>query len=110
MLNATALTYFYPRAHFGLAVALARLGWWERAIKAFEVCVRLYPRMVAAHRYLADIHVRLGNATEAMLHQSRVRELIAQAHQAGVTINTDALDETKLPAHPSPEPASEVST
>jgi tetratricopeptide (TPR) repeat protein len=110
LLRALALTHFYPRAHFNLAVALARLGWWERAIKAFEVCTQMYPRMIGAYRYLSVIHQRLGHPTEAMLYRQRWHDLVGQAKEAGITLNTDASAAPDLPERPTPEPAVEPLT
>lgn len=110
LLRALALTHFYPRAHFNLAVALARLGWWDRAIKAFEVCTQMYPRMIGAYRYLSVIHQRLGHPTEAMLYRNRLRELLEQAKESGVKLNADATQQPELPEHPMPEPATEPLT
>jgi len=110
LLRALALTHFYPRAHFNLGVALARLGWWDRAIKAFEVCSQMYPRMIGAYRYLSVIHQRLGHPTEALLYRNRLRDLLAQAKEAGIKLNTDASTAPELPEHPAPEPAAEPLT
>jgi tetratricopeptide (TPR) repeat protein len=84
LLHALGLMYYYPRAHLFLGIALVRLGWWDRARQAFEVCVRMYPRLLAAYRYLAAIHGKLGHPAEAMYYHHRVRQMLDEAKAAGI--------------------------
>ena len=51
LLRAVGLVHYFPRAHFMLGVALAKLGWYDRAVKAFEVALTLRPGMPIIHRY-----------------------------------------------------------
>lgn len=74
-LRAVGLMHYFPRAHLQLGVALARLGWLERAAAAFETGLRLRPTMVAAHRYLAALYLRLNDPAKANLHAENVRRL-----------------------------------
>ena len=51
-LRAVGLRHEFPEAHFQLGALLSRLGWYERAVQAFEITLRLRPGFVIAHRYL----------------------------------------------------------
>ena len=51
-LEAVSRLYHYPEAHYHLGVALARLGWLERAEQAFLVALNQNPRLTRAHQWL----------------------------------------------------------
>ena len=57
-LNAVGLLYHYPLAHYHLGAALIRLGRFERAAEAFEVCSRMAPGFKRAHRILVFLYYR----------------------------------------------------
>jgi hypothetical protein len=46
------LRHEFPEAHFQLGALMSRLGWFERAVQAFEMSLRLRPGFLLAHRYL----------------------------------------------------------
>ncbi len=71
-LIAVGLLHHFPRAHLRLGVALMRLRMYERAVEAFETCVKIAPRSVAAHRRLASIYTkRLNRPDLAAEHLSK---------------------------------------
>jgi tetratricopeptide (TPR) repeat protein len=88
-LRAVGLLHFFPLAHYHLGVALVRLGWYDRAVQAFEVAVSMHPGMLNAHRYLASIHRKLGDRARAQCHR-RAAELI-QAHRRRGSLPTPTL-------------------
>ena len=72
-LIAVGLLHHFPRAHFRLGVALTRLRMYERAIEAFETCLKIAPQSVACHRWLARIYgKRLDRVDLAAEHMSRI--------------------------------------
>lgn len=72
-LIAVGLLHHFPRAHFRLGVALTRLRMYERAIEAFETCLKIAPQSVACHRWLARIYgKRLDRVDRAAEHMSRI--------------------------------------
>jgi tetratricopeptide (TPR) repeat protein len=75
-LEAVALLYHFPMAHFCLGVALHRMGHVERAVQALEVAVALNPNFREAHLRLARIYGdRLGDATKADEHRLLAAEV-----------------------------------
>jgi tetratricopeptide (TPR) repeat protein len=77
-LRAVGLLHFFPLAHYHLGVALVRLGWYDRAVQAFEVALAMHPAMLNAHRYLASIHRQLGDRERALRHRRAAEALIAR--------------------------------
>ena len=55
-LDAVARLYFFPEAHYHLGVAMARLGWADRAVEAFQVCLAQAPAFYRAHGHLARLY------------------------------------------------------
>jgi tetratricopeptide (TPR) repeat protein len=82
LLRAVGLLHYFPRAHFMLGVALARLGWYDRAVKAFEVTLLLRPGMPIAHRYLAALYGKLNDPERSLMHRRRAQMLIEGARAA----------------------------
>jgi predicted AlkP superfamily phosphohydrolase/phosphomutase/tetratricopeptide (TPR) repeat protein len=85
-LLAVGLQHFLPTGHFYLGVALARLGHRDRAILAFETALSMLPGLMAAHRWLATLHVQPGGDPgkaarhrEIFLQMRRQRQVPAQA-------------------------------
>jgi len=69
-LNAVSLLYHFPQAHFSLGVALHRIGYYERAVEAFQVAIAQYPDYAAAHRRLVTLYTfHLKNPEKAEAHQ-----------------------------------------
>ena len=75
-LRAVGLRHEFPEAHFQLGALLSRLGWYDRAMQAFEITLRLRPGFVLAHRYLARINARLGRLETANRHRQEVTRLL----------------------------------
>lgn len=69
-LRAVGLQHFFPSAHFQLGAVLARLGWPERAVQAFETGLQMRPGVLVVHRYLARLYARLGNSEKARFHRA----------------------------------------
>jgi tetratricopeptide (TPR) repeat protein len=81
-LLAVGLQHFLPMGHFHLGVALARLGHRERSILAFETALSMLPGLMAAHRWLAALHMQPGGNMEKA---ARHRELFFQLRQRAET-------------------------
>ena len=75
-LRAVGLRHEFPEAHFQLGALLSRLGWYDRAVQAFEITLRLRPGLVIAHRYLARIHGHLGRPDAARRHREAAAHLL----------------------------------
>lgn len=72
-LIAVGLLHHFPRAHFRLGVALTRLRMYSQAVEAFETCLKIAPRSVACHRWLARLYGRrLGREDLAAKHLGRI--------------------------------------
>lgn len=69
-LNAIGLIYHYPRAHYHLAEALAKMEEFEHAANAYEVALRMTPDMTVARNKLIDIYRnRLKQHEKAEAHE-----------------------------------------
>ena len=79
-LRAVGLQHYYPRAHFHLGVALAHIGWIDRAIQAFEICLTVRPRFVRAHEWLAKLY-QSKNPSKASEHQRLSFKIYPQRQQ-----------------------------
>ncbi len=75
-LRAVGLRFDFPEAHFQLGAVLSRLGWFDRAVQAFETTLKLRPRFVLAHRYLTRIYSRLGQNEKASRHREKADHLL----------------------------------
>jgi predicted AlkP superfamily phosphohydrolase/phosphomutase/tetratricopeptide (TPR) repeat protein len=82
-LRAIAIRFDAAPAHHYLGIALARLGEDERAIQAFETCLRYTPGFNAAHRYLITLYKRQPERTEdVQRHRDFLRGHIARRKRA----------------------------
>lgn len=54
-LIAVGLLHHFPEAHYRLGVALAGMGWTDRAVQALETCLDMRPNFPAAQELLARI-------------------------------------------------------
>lgn len=75
-LKAVSLSHFFPLAHYHLGVAMAHLGWTERAIKAMEIALSMLPGMAAAHRYLARLYSIANDPGKAGLHSVAAQRIL----------------------------------
>jgi tetratricopeptide (TPR) repeat protein len=46
-LQAVSLLHDFPLAHFQLGAVLSRLGWYDRALQAFEICLAMRPQFAS---------------------------------------------------------------
>lgn len=67
-LNAIGLLYFFPKAHFQLALALERLSMRDRAAEAYEACLLQAPGFKKARRKLISLYRKLGRPTDSERH------------------------------------------
>lgn len=79
-LEAIGLKFDLPGTHYVLGAALARLGRVDRAIQAFESCLKLSPQVAGAHQWLAAIHEQAtGNLESAEFHRALAHQISASA-------------------------------
>ena len=69
-LQVLGVVHFFPKAHYQLGVALEGLGMDDRALQSLNTAVQMAPQFPEAHRRLASIHRRMGNALKALQHES----------------------------------------
>ena len=77
-LQAVSLFHDFPLAHFQLGAVLSRLGWYERALQAFEICLAMRPNFALAHRYVSQISNRIGRGQAAKTHRDIAKRIIAE--------------------------------
>jgi tetratricopeptide (TPR) repeat protein len=77
-LQAIALAHDYPLAHFQLGAVLSRMGWYERSLQAFELCLAILPNFAIAHRYVSQVAARLGQTERADRHRELARQVLAE--------------------------------
>jgi tetratricopeptide (TPR) repeat protein len=68
-LNAIAIMYYFPQAHFQLGLAFQGLGDAARAQRSWELAVSQAPRFFEAHQSLADLHKAQNNIPLWVKHQ-----------------------------------------
>lgn len=68
-LNAIAIMYYFPQAHFQLGLAFQGLGDAARAQRSWELAVSQSPRFLEAHQSLADLHKAQNNIPLWVKHQ-----------------------------------------
>jgi tetratricopeptide (TPR) repeat protein len=82
-LNAVGLLYHFPQAHYTLGVACSRIGYFERAAEAFEVCLSISPGFRTVRRILIRLYrLRLGRPEKAEEHRSALRSLKKQKEES----------------------------
>src|SRR6185436_5858625 len=81
-LTAVGLRHDFPRAHYHLGVALARLGRAGPAAVALERALALQPGSVAVHRWLALVREALGEGAKAAAHRQWILRLSVAAVEA----------------------------
>ncbi len=78
-LIAVGLLRHFPEAHFRLGVALTRMKDYQRAVDAFETCIKIAPKAIAPRRRVAMLYKnRLDKADRAAEHLSKI-EFIRQS-------------------------------
>ncbi len=107
-LTATGLLYHYPHAHFTLGVALHRLGYIDRAVEAFLVCLNQNPNMLVARQKLALIYERrLKDPAKAEAERKKIRETVERRQ----LLRRKTMEQRKSPVPsavaPAPSPAVE---
>jgi tetratricopeptide (TPR) repeat protein len=86
------LLFFRPRAHYVLGMALYRLGRWQEAEQAFQVCVTQAPLFAAGYRMLGQIcRFYKQDPHAAAAYQVRVSEARARMAQ----VRTDKQDQVR---------------
>lgn len=84
-LNAVERMHNMPGAHLRLGVTLSRLGLYEQATQAFNLCLKLAPMTPAAHRYLAMLYrTKLDQPELAQKHTDELQRVLEhkQAEQS----------------------------
>jgi predicted AlkP superfamily phosphohydrolase/phosphomutase/tetratricopeptide (TPR) repeat protein len=69
-LQAVALLFFFPQAHFQMGVAFAGLNDLPRAIRSFDLAVSQAPRFLEAHQRLAECYRMQNNIPLWVKHRS----------------------------------------
>lgn len=55
-LDAIGLMYYQPQAHYYVGESLAKLGEYEKAIEAFDICLKLVPGFNTARKRIVEIY------------------------------------------------------
>jgi tetratricopeptide (TPR) repeat protein len=74
----------YKYAHYGLGIALFRVGQSLEAIAEFREALRIDPNYAQAHFYIGDVLTKLGQDAEAMSefrHALKIRPEVTPAHR-----------------------------
>lgn len=70
-LDAVGLMHHFPYAHYHLGQALFKLGSYEHAANAYEICIQQIPSYGAARNQLIEIYAKhLPNAEKLALHKA----------------------------------------
>lgn len=77
-LEAISRVHDFPLAHFQLGAVLSRLGWYDRALQAFDICLAMRPDFALAHRYVSRISTNLGRLQVASEHRKRADLILEQ--------------------------------
>lgn len=56
LLSSLGLIYHFPIAHYHLGEALYHMGKYKESSEAFEVCLRMAPKLLKARRFLVKIY------------------------------------------------------
>lgn len=104
------LLFFQPRAHYIHGLALYRLGEWEEATYAFQICVNQAPLFAAGYRMLSEICRRhTGDpGGQAFYHEqvriARQRRREIREKKAGIKVPTRKDDDLESRPEPTFEP------
>jgi predicted AlkP superfamily phosphohydrolase/phosphomutase/tetratricopeptide (TPR) repeat protein len=86
-LQAVELQQHFPRAHFLLGIALARLNLYGRAVEAFKETIRQSPGMIQAHRWIARIYSRHLLQPELAARHIQLAKQLRAGRRAARTAN-----------------------
>ncbi len=76
-LNAIGLIYHFPAAHHHLGEAMYNMEKYEEAIQAFEICIRLAPRMQKARSWIIKIYEeKLNQPENAEEHRNILKDMM----------------------------------
>jgi tetratricopeptide (TPR) repeat protein len=76
-LDALEITQALPEAHMLLGAALAWYGDLENARKSLEFALKFEPGLLDAHRWMALVAEKSGDATQALASRETVERLSA---------------------------------
>ncbi len=89
----------YGQAHYLVGIALSRMGWYERAIQAFEFAILHEPALKRAYHWLATLQRNVGNDPQKA---KRYQEMW-KAASAEMEVQNRLLDENWAKTTPLPE-------
>ena len=77
-LHAIVLAQDFPLARFQLIAVLSRMGWYERSLQAFELCMSILPNSAIAHRHVSQVAAKLGQTEKSAQHREIARRVLAE--------------------------------
>ena len=54
------------------------MGWYERSLQAFDICLTMRPNFALAHRYVSQVAGRLGQAEKSIKHRDIAKRVLAE--------------------------------
>lgn len=103
-LEAIAVQYWFPQAHFILGVSLLKLDDHLKAAHALAVAVQMQPDLLVAHRFLAQIYrSKIGDLEKSTFHKMQASVWRTKARQLQQSVDERALVTFPLPDIPSPQ-------
>jgi tetratricopeptide (TPR) repeat protein len=103
-LDALELNEQFADAHYTLGVILAWMGDLPKAVKSFNLALTLRPGLIDAHRFLAAVHARRGDAAPASEHRQKAADLIASRERDTAASAPGAEGPDRLPPNWNAEP------
>lgn len=105
-MTALGLVYRLPRAHLNLGIALARAGEVDKSIAAFETLLNLFPKSIAALRWLSFLHSQTDGSSKnletekAKRYAERYSQLIAIRDRQRMVVDDHRRRKFNLPGIP----------